>query len=90
MTSLKIEPIIRQGLKRYTDQIGVLWNSMADYYIRGGHFERVIITFVTFVMLINDNHYFLHIHTHRAPMLLKFDVFGFDIQQCFMPNFFFV
>ncbi|XP_041370766.1 pre-mRNA-splicing factor SYF1-like [Gigantopelta aegis] len=36
----KIEPIIRQGLKRYSDQIGVLWNSMADYYIRGGHFER--------------------------------------------------
>ncbi|KAJ8300429.1 hypothetical protein KUTeg_021948 [Tegillarca granosa] len=40
VTSLKIEPIIRQGLKRYTDQIGVLWNSLADYYIRGGHFER--------------------------------------------------
>ncbi|KAK3581457.1 hypothetical protein CHS0354_031782 [Potamilus streckersoni] len=38
--SLNIEPIIRQGLKRYTDQIGVLWNSLADYYIRGGHFER--------------------------------------------------
>lgn len=44
VTSLKIEPIIRQGLKRYTDQIGVLWNSMADYYIRGGHFERVSVT----------------------------------------------
>ena len=41
VTSLNIEPIIRQGLKRYTDQIGVLWNSLADYYIRGGHFERV-------------------------------------------------
>lgn len=40
VTSLNIEPIIRQGLKRYTDQIGVLWNSLADYYIRGGHFER--------------------------------------------------
>ena len=40
VTSLKIEPIIRQGLKRYTDQIGILWNSLADYYIRGGHFER--------------------------------------------------
>ncbi|XP_050403094.1 pre-mRNA-splicing factor SYF1 [Patella vulgata] len=40
VTSLKIEPIIRQGLKRYSDQIGVLWNSLADYYIRGGHFER--------------------------------------------------
>lgn len=51
MTSLKIEPIIRQGLKRYTDQIGVLWNSMADYYIRGGHFERV--TMIVVVMAIS-------------------------------------
>ncbi|XP_071096632.1 pre-mRNA-splicing factor SYF1-like [Haliotis cracherodii] len=40
VSSLKIEPIIRQGLKRYTDQIGVLWNSLANYYIRGRHFER--------------------------------------------------
>lgn len=38
--SLKVEPIIRQGLKRFSDQIGVLWNSLADYYIRGGHFEK--------------------------------------------------
>jgi pre-mRNA-splicing factor SYF1 len=41
VTSLKIEPIIRQGLKRYTDQIATLWNSLADYYIRGAHMERV-------------------------------------------------
>ncbi|XP_064616120.1 pre-mRNA-splicing factor SYF1-like [Liolophura sinensis] len=40
VTSLKIEPIIRQGLKRFSDQIGLLWNSMADYYIRSGHFEK--------------------------------------------------
>lgn len=39
--SLKVEPIIRQGIKRYTDQVGVLWNSLADYYLRSGHFEKV-------------------------------------------------
>ncbi|XP_074655253.1 pre-mRNA-splicing factor SYF1-like [Tubulanus polymorphus] len=38
--SLRVEPIIRQGLKRFTDQIGLLWNSLADYYIRSGHFEK--------------------------------------------------
>lgn len=27
-------------LFRYTDQLGQLWNSLADYYIRGGLFER--------------------------------------------------
>lgn len=40
VTTLKVEPIIRQGIKRYTDQIGVLWNSLADYYIRSGQFEN--------------------------------------------------
>lgn len=38
--SLKIEPIIRQGIKKYTDQVGVLWNSLADYYIRSQQFEK--------------------------------------------------
>ena len=32
--------IIRGGLRRYTDQVGHLWNSLADYYIRSGLFER--------------------------------------------------
>lgn len=39
--SLKVEPIIRQGIQRYSDQVGLLWNSLADFYIRSGLFERV-------------------------------------------------
>jgi len=38
--SLNVDAIIRGGLRRYTDQIGQLWNSLADYYIRSGLFER--------------------------------------------------
>lgn len=38
--SLKVDAIIRGGLHRYTDQLGQLWNSLADYYIRSGLFER--------------------------------------------------
>ncbi|KAK2191584.1 hypothetical protein NP493_50g00025 [Ridgeia piscesae] len=38
--SLKVDPIIRQGIKRYSDQVGLLWNSLADYYIRSSHFEK--------------------------------------------------
>ena len=38
--SLKVDAIIRRGLRRYTDQVGHLWNSLADYYIRAGLFER--------------------------------------------------
>lgn len=40
ITSLNVDAIIRGGLRRYTDQTGPLWNSLADYYVRRGLFER--------------------------------------------------
>ena len=39
--SLNVDAIIRQGIYRYTDQVGFLWCSLADYYIRSAEFERV-------------------------------------------------
>ncbi len=41
ISSLKVDPIIRGGIRRFTDMIGQLWCSLADYYIRSGHFEKV-------------------------------------------------
>ncbi|VVD00889.1 unnamed protein product [Leptidea sinapis] len=38
--TLNVDAIIRGGLRRYTDQLGHLWNSLADYYVRSGLFER--------------------------------------------------
>ena len=38
---MKVDPIIRGGIRRFTDMIGQLWCSLADYYIRAGHFEKV-------------------------------------------------
>lgn len=38
--SLHVDAIIRGGLRRYTDQLGHLWNSLADYYVRSGLFDR--------------------------------------------------
>ncbi|XP_064395800.1 pre-mRNA-splicing factor SYF1-like [Halichondria panicea] len=40
ISSLKVDPIIRGGIRRFTDMIGQLWCSLADYYIRSGHFEK--------------------------------------------------
>ncbi|XP_030852951.1 pre-mRNA-splicing factor SYF1 isoform X1 [Strongylocentrotus purpuratus] len=40
VTSLKVDPIIRGGIKRFSDERGKLWCSLADYYIRSGHFEK--------------------------------------------------
>lgn len=39
--SLQVEPIIRQGISRYTDQVGILWLALAEYYIRTPNFEKV-------------------------------------------------
>ncbi len=39
--SIKVEPILRQGIEKYVDQVGQLWNSLASYYIGLGNFERV-------------------------------------------------
>ncbi|CAF0771179.1 unnamed protein product [Didymodactylos carnosus] len=38
--SIQVEPIIRQGIEKYKDQVGQLWTSLANYYIRAGCFEK--------------------------------------------------
>uniref|UniRef100_A0A1X7TMA9 Pre-mRNA-splicing factor SYF1 central HAT repeats domain-containing protein n=1 Tax=Amphimedon queenslandica TaxID=400682 RepID=A0A1X7TMA9_AMPQE len=40
VTSLNVEAIIRGGIKRFTNMVGQLWCSLADYHIRAGRFER--------------------------------------------------
>nr|CDS26519.1 pre mRNA splicing factor SYF1 [Hymenolepis microstoma] len=40
IVSLDADAIIRQGISRYTDQVGILWTSLADFYIRGGNVSR--------------------------------------------------
>lgn len=40
ITSLRVEPIIRGGLRRFTDMVGSLWCSLADYHIGRGSFEK--------------------------------------------------
>jgi len=38
--SLKTEAIIRNGLMKFTDEVGRLWNSLADHFVRVGFFEK--------------------------------------------------
>ena len=38
--SLNVNAIIREGINRYSDQQGMLWISLAEYYIRSGLFEK--------------------------------------------------
>jgi pre-mRNA-splicing factor SYF1 len=40
ITSLKVEPMIRSGLSKFTNEIGHLWTSLADYFSGLGNFEK--------------------------------------------------
>ena len=40
ITSLNVESVIRGGIKRFAHEVGLLWTSLADYYIRLGQFEK--------------------------------------------------
>jgi len=37
---LQVEDLIRLGIRKFTNEVGRLWISIADYYIRKGMFER--------------------------------------------------
>lgn len=37
---LRVEAIIRSGLRTFTDEAGHLWCSLADFFIRQAHFEQ--------------------------------------------------
>lgn len=40
VVNLKVDPIIREGIKKYTDQVGALWNSLANYFIKSKVFMK--------------------------------------------------
>ncbi|CAD7697059.1 unnamed protein product [Ostreobium quekettii] len=42
VASIKVEAIIRGGIRKFTDEVGRLWTSLADYFIRQGEsmFEK--------------------------------------------------
>ena len=59
--SLNVDAIIRGGLRRYTDQVGHLWNSLADYYIRSGLFERARDTYEESIQTVTTVRDFTHV-----------------------------
>lgn len=54
---LKVEAIIRGGIRRYRDEVGRLWTSLADYFIQKGLFEKARDVYeegLTSVMTVRD------------------------------------
>ncbi|GBG68652.1 hypothetical protein CBR_g3193 [Chara braunii] len=40
VTGIKVDAIIRGGIRKFTSEVGRLWTSLADFYIRRGLFEK--------------------------------------------------
>ncbi|GKV34347.1 hypothetical protein SLEP1_g42723 [Rubroshorea leprosula] len=40
VSGLSVDAIIRGGIRKFTDEVGRLWTSLADYYIRRSLFEK--------------------------------------------------
>lgn len=55
--SIQVEPIIRSGIKRFTDQVGLLYCRLAMYWIKMGQIEKARDIFeegITTVMTVRD------------------------------------
>ena len=38
---VQVDAILRSGIRKFTDMVGKLWNSLADFYIRRANFDKV-------------------------------------------------
>lgn len=38
--SINVDAVIRGGIRRFSHEVGHLWTSLSDYYIRQGYFEK--------------------------------------------------
>ncbi|CAA0827221.1 Tetratricopeptide repeat (TPR)-like superfamily protein, partial [Striga hermonthica] len=57
ISGLNVDAVIRGGIRKFTDEVGRLWTSLADYYIRRGLFEKARDTFeegMTSVITMKD------------------------------------
>ncbi|XP_024384058.1 uncharacterized protein [Physcomitrium patens] len=52
VSGLQADAIIRGGIRRFTNEVGRLWTSLADYYIRCGLFEKARDVFEEGVMSV--------------------------------------
>jgi pre-mRNA-splicing factor SYF1 len=40
ITLLRVEPVLRSGIRKFTDEVGRLWCALAEYFVRSGQFEK--------------------------------------------------
>ena len=72
--SLNVDAIIREGIRRYTDQQGKLWISLAEYYTRSGLFEKATDIYeeaILSVMTIRDFSQVFDAYAHNEEKFIN-------------------
>ncbi|CAG2162641.1 unnamed protein product [Oppiella nova] len=72
--SLNSEAILREGIKRYTDEQAMLWISLAEYHIRSGLFDKARDVYeeaVLSVMTIKDFSQVFDAYAQSEEQLIK-------------------
>ncbi|CAG2107967.1 unnamed protein product [Medioppia subpectinata] len=72
--SLNVNAIIREGIKRYHDEQGMLWISLAEYYTRSGLFEKARDVYeeaILSVMTIKDFSQVFDAYAQSEEQLIK-------------------
>lgn len=77
ITSLNVDSIIREGIKRYVDQQGKLWISLAEYYTRQGLFDKARDIFeeaIASIKTIRDFSQIFDAYTQSEERLIQYQM----------------
>ena len=72
--SLRVEGILRSGLRTFTDEAGHLWCALADYFIRQAQFEQARDVYeeaISSVVTVRDFSMVFDAYTQARPLLSR-------------------
>ncbi|XP_075479244.1 uncharacterized protein LOC142520133 [Primulina tabacum] len=84
VSGLNVDAIIRGGIKKFTDEVGRLWTSLADYYIRRGLLEKARDIFeegMTTVITVRDFSVIFDAYSQFEESMLSIKMENMDLSD---------
>ncbi|KAL3815064.1 hypothetical protein ACJIZ3_016332 [Penstemon smallii] len=84
ISGLNVDAIIRGGIRKFTDEVGRLWTSLADYYIRRGLYEKARDVFeegMTTVITVRDFSVIFDAYSQFEESMLSVKMENLDVSD---------
>uniref|UniRef100_A0A6N2KZ98 Pre-mRNA-splicing factor SYF1 n=1 Tax=Salix viminalis TaxID=40686 RepID=A0A6N2KZ98_SALVM len=84
VSGLNVDAIIRGGIRKFTDEVGRLWTSLADYYIRRELFEKARDIFeegMTTVVTVRDFSVIFDAYSQFEESMVAIKMEGMDLSD---------